>query len=67
MVLGPDVVVEDGVRIQRCTVLRGARVRSHSYLESCIVGWRSVVGQWVSVLRNLLSLSFVKGFNAILH
>uniref|UniRef100_A0A8C4QFL5 mannose-1-phosphate guanylyltransferase n=1 Tax=Eptatretus burgeri TaxID=7764 RepID=A0A8C4QFL5_EPTBU len=47
VVIGPDVVVEDGVRIQRCTVLRGARVRSHSYLESCIVGWRSVIGQWV--------------------
>lgn len=46
--IGADVVVEDGVRIKRCTVLKGSRVRSHSWLESCIVGWRSTVGQWVS-------------------
>ncbi|XP_074054060.1 mannose-1-phosphate guanylyltransferase catalytic subunit beta isoform X1 [Macrotis lagotis] len=45
--LGPGVVVEDGVCIKRCTVLRGAHIRSHSWLDSCIVGWRSRVGQWV--------------------
>lgn len=47
--LGPGVVVEDGVCIRRCTVLRDAHIRSHSWLESCIVGWRCRVGQWVSV------------------
>lgn len=41
------MVVEDGVRIKRCTVLEGARIRSHSWLESCIVGWSCSVGQWV--------------------
>lgn len=46
--IGAGVVVEDGVRIKRCTVLKGSRVRSHSWLESCIVGWSSCVGQWVS-------------------
>lgn len=45
--IGPGVVVEDGVCIKRSTVLEGAVVRSHSWLDSCIVGWRSVVGQWV--------------------
>ncbi|TNN44700.1 Mannose-1-phosphate guanyltransferase beta [Liparis tanakae] len=45
--IGAGVVVEDGVRIKRCTVMKGARVRSHSWLESCIVGWSSSVGQWV--------------------
>ncbi|XP_036593370.1 mannose-1-phosphate guanyltransferase beta isoform X1 [Trichosurus vulpecula] len=45
--LGPGVVVEDGVCIKRCTVLRGAHIRSHSWLDSCIVGWSSRVGQWV--------------------
>lgn len=47
--LGPGVVVEDGVCIRRCTVLRDAHIRSHSWLESCIVGWRCRVGQWVSI------------------
>ncbi|XP_072136826.1 mannose-1-phosphate guanylyltransferase catalytic subunit beta isoform X1 [Mobula birostris] len=45
--IGPGVVVEDGVRIKRCTVLKGSRIRSHSWLESCIIGWNSDVGQWV--------------------
>ncbi|NXC05250.1 GMPPB guanyltransferase, partial [Orthonyx spaldingii] len=45
--IGAGVVVEDGVRIKRSTVLEGARIRSHSWLESCIVGWSCSVGQWV--------------------
>uniref|UniRef100_T1JP36 mannose-1-phosphate guanylyltransferase n=1 Tax=Strigamia maritima TaxID=126957 RepID=T1JP36_STRMM len=47
VVVGPDVIIEDGVCIKRCTLLRGARVRSHSWLESCIIGWKCTVGQWV--------------------
>ncbi|KAM9227542.1 mannose-1-phosphate guanylyltransferase catalytic subunit beta isoform 1-T1 [Leptosomus discolor] len=45
--IGAGVVVEDGVRIKRCTVLKGACIRSHSWLDSCIVGWSCSVGQWV--------------------
>ena len=45
--IGPDVVIEDGVCIKRCTVLKGAHIRSHSWLESCIVGWRCQIGRWV--------------------
>lgn len=45
--IGPNVVIEDGVCIKRTTILAGAVVRSHAWLDSCIVGWRSTVGQWV--------------------
>lgn len=45
--IGPDVVIQDGVCIKRCTVLRGAQIKSHSWLESCIIGWQCVVGNWV--------------------
>ncbi|BFZ09102.1 hypothetical protein BsWGS_12141 [Bradybaena similaris] len=45
--IGPNVVIEDGVCIKRCTVLREAHIKSHSWLESCIIGWRCVVGNWV--------------------
>lgn len=45
--IGPDVEVEDGVCIKRSTILRGAKIRQHSWLESCIVGWRCSVGRWV--------------------
>lgn len=45
--IGPNVRIEDGVCIKRTTLLEGAVVRSHAWLDSCIVGWRSTVGQWV--------------------
>ncbi|CAG5124218.1 unnamed protein product [Candidula unifasciata] len=45
--IGPNVVIEDGVCIKRCTVLSEAHIKSHSWLESCIIGWRCVVGNWV--------------------
>ncbi|XP_065175097.1 mannose-1-phosphate guanyltransferase beta-like [Sycon ciliatum] len=47
VVIGPGVVVDDGACISRCTVLEGARVKSHSWLKSSIIGWRSCVGKWV--------------------
>ena len=37
--IGPGVVVEDGVCIKRTTILKGAKIKSHSWLESCIIGW----------------------------
>lgn len=45
--VGPGVIIEDGACIKRCTILRGAHIKSHSWLESCIIGWNCVVGQWV--------------------
>lgn len=45
--IGPNVVIEDGVSIKRSTILTGATVKSHAWLESCIIGWRSTVGRWV--------------------
>lgn len=46
VILGPNVVVEDGARIRRSTVLKGATIKGHSWLDSTIVGWESKVGMW---------------------
>jgi len=45
--IGPGAVIEDGVCIKRSTVLKDARIKQHSWLESCIVGWSCNVGRWV--------------------
>lgn len=45
--IGPNVVVEDGLRIRRCTILSGSRLLSHSRLDSCIIGWNCTIGRWV--------------------
>jgi acetyltransferase-like isoleucine patch superfamily enzyme len=49
--IGPDVVIEDGVCIKRCTVLKGAHLKSHSWLESSIIGWKCSVGNWVRTAK----------------
>ena len=56
--IGPDVVIEDGVCIKRCTVLKGAHIKSHSWLESCIIGWRCNVGRWVRYFWTLFHCNF---------
>lgn len=45
--VGPNVIIEDGVCVKRSTILEGARISSHSWLDSCIVGWKCHVGRWV--------------------
>lgn len=49
--IGPDVVVEEGACIKRSTILKGAVVKSHSWLSSCIIGWNCSVGKWVRLLH----------------
>lgn len=57
--IGPDVVVEDGACIKRCTILRGATIRSHTWLENCIIGWKCIVGQWVGSETGLFVSEFL--------
>ena len=47
--IGPGVVIEDGVCIKRCTIMKDTTVKSHSWIENSIVGWRCSVGQWVRI------------------
>ncbi|KJE93259.1 mannose-1-phosphate guanyltransferase beta [Capsaspora owczarzaki ATCC 30864] len=47
VVIGPNVIIEDGVRLAKATILNGSRIKSHAWLTSSIIGWRSTIGQWV--------------------
>lgn len=53
--IGPDVsigqncVIEAGVRLSRCTIMRGVRVKKHACISGSIIGWHSTVGQWARV------------------
>lgn len=53
--IGPDVsigqgcVIEDGVRLSRCTIMRGVRVKKHACVSGSIIGWHSTIGQWARV------------------
>ncbi len=52
VIIGPNVVIEDGVCIRRSTILRGSVIKSHSWLDNCIIGWRCVIGRWVRLENN---------------
>lgn len=52
VVIGPGCVIEDGVRLQSTTLLPGARVKSHSWISSSIIGWDCNIGEWVRIENN---------------
>jgi len=45
--IGPNVVIEDGVRLRRTSVFDGVTIQKNSWLDSSIIGWESRVGRWV--------------------
>lgn len=45
--IGPNVVIQEGVCIKNCTILKDATLKSYSWLDSCIIGWRCSIGKWV--------------------
>ena len=47
--IGPGCVVESGVRLSRCTVMGGVRIKKHACVSGSIIGWHSTVGQWARV------------------
>lgn len=47
VVIGEGAVLEKGSSLSKCVVMKGATVKSHSWLHNSIIGWKSVVGQWV--------------------
>ena len=46
--IGPNVIIEEGVCIKRCTILRDSIVKSHSWMDNCLIGWKCSIGRWVS-------------------
>ncbi|CAK9185362.1 unnamed protein product [Ilex paraguariensis] len=47
--IGPGCVVESGVRLSQCTVMRGVRIKKHACISSSIIGWHSTVGRWARI------------------
>lgn len=45
--IGPNVVIEDGVKIMNSTILNGSKIGKHSYLDGSIIGWDSLIHEYV--------------------
>lgn len=75
VVIGKDCVIGDGVRLQRCTLLPGSKVKDHAWVKSTIVGWNSTVGKWarlenVTVLGDDVTIGdeiYVNGGSVLPH
>ena len=52
VVIGANVKMEDGIRIQNSTVLADTILKEHSYINSCIIGRKCSVGRWVRIENN---------------
>ena len=49
VVIGANVTIEDGVRIQNTTVLSDTIIRTHSFIDSSIIGRKCSIGRWVRI------------------
>ncbi|RYP20015.1 hypothetical protein DL767_009550 [Monosporascus sp. MG133] len=75
VVIGKGCVIGDGVRLQRCTLLPGSKVKDHAWIKSTIVGWNSTVGKWarlenVTVLGDDVTIGdeiYVNGGSVLPH
>eukprot|EP01114_Cavostelium_apophysatum_P002341 TRINITY_DN1207_c0_g1_i1.p1 TRINITY_DN1207_c0_g1~~TRINITY_DN1207_c0_g1_i1.p1 ORF type:complete len:358 (+),score=107.48 TRINITY_DN1207_c0_g1_i1:211-1284(+) len=47
--IGPNCVVEDGVRLKNVVLLEGVTIGANSWIANSIVGWKSKVGKWVRI------------------
>ncbi|XP_010275250.1 PREDICTED: mannose-1-phosphate guanylyltransferase 1-like [Nelumbo nucifera] len=47
--VGPDCIIESGVRLSFCTLMKGVRVKSSAHVSGSIIGWHSTVGQSAQV------------------
>ena len=73
--IGPEAVIGDGVRLQRCVVLKNSKIKEHAWVKSTIVGWNSTVGRWarlenVTVLGDDVSVAdeiYVNGGSVLPH
>uniref|UniRef100_A0A914YG40 mannose-1-phosphate guanylyltransferase n=1 Tax=Panagrolaimus superbus TaxID=310955 RepID=A0A914YG40_9BILA len=49
VVIGANVVMEDGIRIKNSTVLADTHIKEHSFINASIIGRKCTVGKWVRI------------------
>mmetsp|Transcript_8327 Transcript_8327/g.16033 ORF Transcript_8327/g.16033 Transcript_8327/m.16033 type:complete len:263 (-) Transcript_8327:246-1034(-) len=51
-VIGSNVSISEncqignGVRLSNCVIMSGVKIRDHTKIENCIIGWHSQIGAW---------------------
>lgn len=73
--IGPNCVIEDGVRLKNTVILEGVHIGANSWINQSIIGWKSRIGKWcriqnVSVLGQDVHVSdelFLNGARVLPH
>lgn len=47
--IGPNCVIEAGVKIENSTILGGTVVKAHTLIKGSIIGWKNTIGSWVRI------------------
>eukprot|EP00123_Amoebidium_parasiticum_P008992 comp19138_c0_seq1/m.21792 comp19138_c0_seq1/g.21792 ORF comp19138_c0_seq1/g.21792 comp19138_c0_seq1/m.21792 type:complete len:335 (-) comp19138_c0_seq1:202-1206(-) len=75
VVIGKNVVIQDGCRVKKTTLMDGVVIKAHAWVNNSIVGWNSTVGKWarldgVSVLGEDVTVGdelYVNGGKVLPH
>src|SRR5688572_25295610 len=47
VIIGENVVIGKGVRVSDSCILSKTQIKDHAFIRHSIIGWQSVIGQWV--------------------
>jgi len=53
VVIGPNCLIEDGVRLEGVTLMTDVRVQSHAIVKDSMIGWSSSIGKWCHVVSSV--------------
>eukprot|EP00316_Scyphosphaera_apsteinii_P020629 CAMPEP_0119310214 /NCGR_PEP_ID=MMETSP1333-20130426/18162_1 /TAXON_ID=418940 /ORGANISM="Scyphosphaera apsteinii, Strain RCC1455" /LENGTH=349 /DNA_ID=CAMNT_0007314359 /DNA_START=89 /DNA_END=1138 /DNA_ORIENTATION=- len=53
VVVGPDCLIEDGVRLEGSTLLQDVHVQAHAIIKDSIIGWSSNIGRWCFITNSM--------------
>lgn len=49
--IGPNCVIEAGVKIENSTILGSTKVCAHTLIKGSIIGWKNTIGSWVRITK----------------
>lgn len=49
VVIGENCVIMKGTRISEACILNKTIIKGHAFIRNSIIGWQSIIGQWVRI------------------
>lgn len=59
VVIGPNVVIGDGVSMTKTAVFDGGHIKDNSWLSSTIIGWHSTIGRWARLEGEIMKVNIL--------